>query len=114
MVSVHKITCRLNNYYNKIIATICSIHFEEDCFENTFQQQMLNHTPKNFRNLKSNAIPTLHLPGKCGSQNKEADEARNQRCKKRKCEEEIIPEFNKEVASISIDVGHTEEDVLKL
>lgn len=45
-----------------ILARVCSIHFEADCFEISLRQRLLKYNPVNSRNLKSDAVPVLNLP----------------------------------------------------
>lgn len=54
--------CRRKDKVNPKRARICSIHFKKECFFENLQHKMLQYSPKNFRNLKDDAIPTLHLP----------------------------------------------------
>ncbi|CAH0556742.1 unnamed protein product [Brassicogethes aeneus] len=71
------IACRREDKINLKNATICSIHFEEKYFEIPLKQRLLNYSPKNARNLKAEAVPTLNLPG--GS----LDTAQKQKSKER-------------------------------
>lgn len=40
---------------------ICSLHFDQSCYEKSLQQVLLQYSPKTGRKLKPDAIPTLHL-----------------------------------------------------
>ncbi|XP_050315855.1 THAP domain-containing protein 1 B-like [Anthonomus grandis grandis] len=55
--------CHKEDEINFKNARICSVHFKEDCFEIPLREKLLNYTPKNAHHLKSNSVPTLHLPG---------------------------------------------------
>lgn len=49
----------------RILACICSSHFEDSCFEMPLKYRLLSYVPaKNSRILKADALPTLHLPNK--------------------------------------------------
>ncbi|KAL3272945.1 hypothetical protein HHI36_014402 [Cryptolaemus montrouzieri] len=48
--------------YSVGIACICSIHIQSDSFEDLSVRQSLMELPKNVRNLKFEADPTLYLP----------------------------------------------------
>ncbi|KAL3277224.1 hypothetical protein HHI36_012574 [Cryptolaemus montrouzieri] len=48
--------------YTVGITCTCSIHFQSDCFEDLSVRQSLMELPKNVRNLKFEAVPTLYLP----------------------------------------------------
>ncbi|XP_018561779.1 THAP domain-containing protein 2-like [Anoplophora glabripennis] len=55
--------CRAEDNINLKHAAICSKHFESKCFFTSLKYRLLNETPpKRFRNLRSDAIPTLFLP----------------------------------------------------
>ncbi|GLV38194.1 uncharacterized protein CBL_12840 [Carabus blaptoides fortunei] len=54
--------CRRSDKINLKNACISSVHFETSCFEIPLRQQLLKYTPKNSRNLKFDAVPTLNLP----------------------------------------------------
>ncbi|CAH0564616.1 unnamed protein product [Brassicogethes aeneus] len=58
------VACRRKDKINLKSACVCSIHFEADSFQIPLKQKLLNYTPKNARNLKQDARPTLNLPGK--------------------------------------------------
>lgn len=45
-----------------ILARVCSIHFDTNSFDIPLRQRLLGYQPKFARNLKSDAVPTLHLP----------------------------------------------------
>lgn len=51
------------NYQKLLSATVCSKHFDENCFEIPLIQRLLNYCPKKARNLKPDAVPNVNLPG---------------------------------------------------
>lgn len=66
--------------YLFILARICSKHFDEHSFEIPLKHQLLHYNPKNFRNLKPEAVPELNLPG---HDKKSKGSARSSRLSKR-------------------------------
>lgn len=54
--------CKRKDKVNISNAKICSVHFSEDSFFTPLQHKLLNYSPRSFRNLKPDAIPTLKLP----------------------------------------------------
>lgn len=53
--------CKRSDELNMKNATICSVHFEDDCFFIPLRHSMLKYSPRSFRNLKSDAVPTKKL-----------------------------------------------------
>lgn len=58
--------CKRSDKLNMKNATICSVHFEDDCFFTPLRHSMLKYSPRSFRNLKSDAVPTKKLLGSRG------------------------------------------------
>lgn len=60
------VACRRSDKLNMKNATICSEHFEDDCFFTPLRHSLLKYSPRSFRNLKSDAVPTRKLPASRG------------------------------------------------
>lgn len=58
--------CTRSDELNMKNATVCSVHFEDDCFFTPLRHSMLKYSPRSFRNLKSDAVPTKKLLGSRG------------------------------------------------
>lgn len=54
--------CKRADGINLKHARVCSEHFSEECFFIHLKYTLLKYKPRNFRNLKHDAIPTLNLP----------------------------------------------------
>lgn len=55
--------CSRTDKFNVLNARICSLHFEEDCFERNLKDELLGRAVVK-KKLKVNVIPTLCLPNK--------------------------------------------------
>ncbi|KAK9721053.1 THAP domain [Popillia japonica] len=75
--------CQREDVINTKNACICSTHFEASCFETSFKQKLSYFASKNWRDLKSDAVPTLHL-GKTNKRQSENIEHYTQEEKSRK------------------------------
>lgn len=93
-----------------ISATICSIHFEEGCFEVPLKQRLLNYSPKSIRNIKADAVPTLNLPGGLSDCLKRKSEERSLRMAKRKHKEEVkeIMKSSTSTSTNTLEISDTE------
>ncbi|CAH1102490.1 unnamed protein product [Psylliodes chrysocephalus] len=56
------LACGRRNKFSPDVARICSIHFRPEDFARNFQHELLNYCPKNYRALKSDAVPSIGLP----------------------------------------------------
>ena len=56
------VACKRKDSFDLTYATICSVHFSEECFVTPLKHTLLQYSPKNFRNLKEDAVPSLQLP----------------------------------------------------
>lgn len=70
--------CSRKDQVNLSHATICSQHFPEECFLTPLKHKLLQYSPKRFRDLKPDAVPTLKLHK---SKDNVACSARHQRFK---------------------------------
>ncbi|XP_072396484.1 uncharacterized protein [Diabrotica undecimpunctata] len=61
LLCVWKQLCKRANNFNITNARICSLHFNSDDYERNLKHDLLGYSPKNFRYLKKEAIPSQNL-----------------------------------------------------
>lgn len=60
--AVWKHVCKREDKFNIKNARVCSKHFSDDDYERNLKHELLGYTPKNYRTLKKNAVPSKNLP----------------------------------------------------
>lgn len=79
--------CKRKDRFNVNAARVCSLHFENNFYVRNLKYELLgyarSHYPKNCRQLKPNAIPTLYLPNTIRTKNNENNFARSARKQRR-------------------------------
>ncbi|KAF6211603.1 hypothetical protein GE061_012116 [Apolygus lucorum] len=86
--------CYREDHINVRTATICSVHFSSDSFDTPLKYKLLNYRPKNLRDLKKDAIPSLHLPRPQRKECKSSRENRMERKEQRGILKNILIESN--------------------
>lgn len=84
--AVWKHLCKRADTFNVKYARICSKHFSESDYERNLKHELLGYTPKKYRPLKKEAIPSRNLPGK--QDRSASSESRGERLQTRKKKDE--------------------------
>lgn len=82
--------CRRSDRVNLMHASICSQHFDSECFFTPLKHQLLQYSPKGFRNLKPDAVPTLNIPKSKDLSECSARQRRRQLKERRSLVQEIL------------------------